>query len=40
MGTLSVQASAAHQVAINIAATVFMIPLGLSLAVSQRVEFQ
>ena len=37
MGTLSVQASAAHQVAINIAATVFMIPLGLSLAVSQRV---
>tara|TARA_Y200000002_G_scaffold378005_1_gene384568 strand:+ start:4585 stop:5928 length:1344 start_codon:yes stop_codon:yes gene_type:complete len=37
MGTLSVQASAAHQVAINIAATVFMIPLGLSLAISQRV---
>ena len=37
MGTLSVHASAAHQVAINIAATVFMIPLGLSLAVSQRV---
>jgi MATE family multidrug resistance protein len=37
MGTLSVQASAAHQVAINIAATVLMIPLGLSLAISQRV---
>jgi MATE family multidrug resistance protein len=37
MGTLSVQASAAHQVAINIAATVFMIPLGLSMAISQRV---
>lgn len=37
MGTLSVTASAAHQVAINIAATVFMIPLGLSFAISQRV---
>lgn len=37
MGTLSVSASAAHQVAINIAATVFMIPLGLSFAISQRV---
>lgn len=37
MGTLSVNASAAHQVAINIAATVFMIPLGLSMAISQRV---
>ena len=37
MGTLSVQASAAHQVAINIAATVFMIPFGLSMAISQRV---
>ncbi len=37
MGTLSVTASAAHQVAINIAATVFMIPFGLSMAISQRV---
>ena len=37
MGTLSVAASAAHQIAINIAATVFMIPLGLSMAISQRV---
>lgn len=37
MGTLSVTASAAHQVAINIAATIFMIPFGLSMAISQRV---
>lgn len=37
MGTLSVTASASHQVAINIAATVFMIPFGLSMAISQRV---
>ena len=37
MGTLSVTASAAHQVALNIAATVFMIPFGLSMAISQRV---
>ncbi len=37
MGTLSVTASAAHQISINIAATLFMIPFGLSMAVSQRV---
>lgn len=37
MGTLSVTASAGHQIAINIAATVFMIPFGLSMAISQRV---
>jgi MATE family multidrug resistance protein len=37
MGTLSVTASASHQVAINIAATIFMIPFGLSMAISQRV---
>lgn len=37
MGTLSVTASASHQVALSIAATVFMIPLGLSMAISQRV---
>lgn len=37
MGTLSVTASASHQIAINIAATFFMIPFGLSMAISQRV---
>lgn len=37
MGTLSVTASAAHQVTINIAATIFMVPFGLSMAISQRV---
>ncbi|MBO6523385.1 MAG: MATE family efflux transporter [Balneolaceae bacterium] len=37
MGTLSVTASAAHQISISIAATVFMIPFGLSMAISQRV---
>lgn len=37
MGTLSVAASAAHQVTISIAATMFMIPFGLSMAISQRV---
>lgn len=37
MGTLSVAASAAHQVTISIAATIFMIPFGLSMAISQRV---
>ncbi len=37
MGTLSVTASAAHQISINIAATIFMIPFGLSMAISQRV---
>jgi len=39
MGTLSTQAAAAHQIAINIAATIFMIPFGLSMAVTQRVGF-
>lgn len=39
MGTLSVKAAAAHQIAINIAATMFMIPFGLSIALSQRVGF-
>ncbi len=37
MGTLSVTASAAHQISLSIAATVFMIPFGLSMAISQRV---
>jgi MATE family multidrug resistance protein len=37
MGTLSVTASASHQIAINIAAIFFMIPFGLSMAISQRV---
>jgi MATE family multidrug resistance protein len=39
MGTLSVKAAAAHQIAINVAATMFMIPFGLSMAISQRVGF-
>lgn len=39
MGTLSVKVAAAHQIAINVAATMFMIPFGLSLAISQRVGF-
>lgn len=39
MGTLSVKAAAAHQIAINIAATMFMIPFGLSIAITQRVGF-
>ena len=37
MGTLSVTASAAHQISLSIAATMFMIPFGLSMAISQRV---
>lgn len=37
MGTLSVTASAAHQISLSIAATIFMIPFGLSMAISQRV---
>lgn len=39
MGTLSVEAAASHQIAINVASTLFMIPFGLSLAISQRVGF-
>lgn len=37
MGWISIQALAAHQIAITCAATTFMIPLGLSQAVSVRV---
>lgn len=39
MGTLSVKAAAAHQIAINVASAMFMIPFGLSMAISQRVGF-
>lgn len=39
MGTLSVNASASHQIAINVASTMYMIPLGLSMAITQRVGF-
>lgn len=39
MGTLSVTTAAAHQVAINVASIMFMIPFGLSIAISQRVGF-
>ncbi|MEO1021006.1 MAG: MATE family efflux transporter [Bacteroidota bacterium] len=39
MGTLSVKTAAAHQISINIAATMFMIPFGLSMAISQRVGY-
>lgn len=39
MGTLSVNAAAAHQIAINVASIMFMIPFGLSIAISQRVGF-
>lgn len=39
MGTLSVNAAASHQIAINIASIMYMIPLGLSMAISQRVGF-
>tara|TARA_R110002096_G_scaffold183757_5_gene361842 strand:+ start:10768 stop:12108 length:1341 start_codon:yes stop_codon:yes gene_type:complete len=39
MGTLSVSAAASHQVALNVASTMFMIPFGLSMAISQRVGF-
>ncbi|SMO96097.1 multidrug resistance protein, MATE family [Gracilimonas mengyeensis] len=39
MGTLSVKAAAAHQIAINVAATMFMVPFGLSIGISQRVGF-
>ncbi|MFN1835836.1 MATE family efflux transporter [Balneola sp. MJW-20] len=39
MGTLSVKISAAHQVAINVASIFFMIPFGLSIAISQRVGY-
>ncbi|MFP8489414.1 MATE family efflux transporter [Gracilimonas sp. Q87] len=39
MGSLSIKAAAAHQIAINVASAMFMIPLGLSMAISQRVGF-
>lgn len=39
MGTLSVKVAAAHQIAINVASAMFMIPFGLSMAISQRVGF-
>lgn len=39
IGSYSVTMIAAHQVAINIAGMAFMIPLGLSLAISARVGF-
>lgn len=39
MGSLSVKAAAAHQIAINVASAMFMIPFGLSMAISQRVGF-
>jgi MATE family multidrug resistance protein len=39
MGKLSTQAAASHQIAINVAATMFMIPMGLSMAISQRVGY-
>jgi MATE family multidrug resistance protein len=37
MGTLSVEITAAHQIAINFASTMFMIPLALSSALTVRV---
>lgn len=37
MGSLGAQVVAGHQIAINVAAVMFMIPLGLSLAISVRV---
>jgi MATE family multidrug resistance protein len=37
MGTLGTRVVAAHQVAINFAAITFMVPLGLSMAISVRV---
>ncbi|MFA5669745.1 MAG: MATE family efflux transporter [Balneolaceae bacterium] len=39
MGTLSVSASASHQIAINVASIMYMIPFGLSMAITQRVGF-
>lgn len=39
MGTLSVNASASHQIAINVSSIMYMIPFGLSMAITQRVGF-
>ncbi len=37
MGSISVNVMAGHQIALNVAATTFMIPLGLSVAITTRV---
>ncbi|HET6655557.1 MAG TPA: MATE family efflux transporter, partial [Gammaproteobacteria bacterium] len=37
MGTLGTQIVAAHQIAVNFAATMFMVPLGVSMAITVRV---
>ena len=37
MGTLGVHVMAAHQIAINIAAMTFMVPLGISVAITSRI---
>ena len=37
IGTISKEALASHQVAITCAATVFMVPLGISMALTVRV---
>lgn len=39
MGTFSASIAASHQIAINIASIMFMIPFGFSIAISQRVGF-
>jgi MATE family multidrug resistance protein len=39
MGTLGPEITAAHQIAINFAATMFMIPLGLNSAITVRVSY-
>ena len=39
MGTFSTSIAASHQIAINIASIMFMIPFGFSIAISQRVGF-
>jgi MATE family multidrug resistance protein len=39
MGTLGPKITAAHQIAINFAATMFMIPLGLNSAITVRVSY-
>ena len=37
MGTLGVHVMAAHQIAINVAAMTFMVPLGISVAITSRI---
>jgi len=39
MGTLGPEITAAHQIAINFAATMFMVPLGLNSAITVRVSY-